>query len=114
MTSDATTYITTNTLLSSSYAYLDEVVVDNNAILTITGASTVVSFRNNVTIKPGSKLMINMGATAKLTQRIFLENATSQSNGAELQVDGATLKAYNSSGWRGIEVWGAATYEKKA
>jgi len=85
MTSDATTYITTNTLLSSSYAYLDEVVVDNNAILTITGASTVVSFRNNVTIKPGSKLMINMGATAKLTQRIFLENATSQSNGAELQ-----------------------------
>jgi len=30
------------------------------------------------------------------------------------KVDGATLKAYNSSGWRGIEVWGAATYEKKA
>lgn len=112
----AQTYITTNTTWSISQTIPDNLIIQDNATLTITGSGTTATIGATVTVKPGSKLVIKNSAVLKINEKLILENAlpTSSLNGAELNASTGARITSKFTKWKGIEVLGELAYAKKA
>lgn len=97
--------ITANTTWSTSHSVSD-LIITNNATLTITGSATTISVTGNIDVKPGSILNIENNAILKTGSSIVVESSSELTiPSAELYVNSATLTALGTS-WNGIEVWG--------
>jgi len=103
--------ITTNTTWTTSQNITGDLVIDNNATLTITGSATNISVTANIDVKPGSTLIVDDQATIKTGSSIIVENGIGYYGvGAILKANNrATFTALNTD-WKGIQIWGPPAY----
>lgn len=99
--------ITSNTTWTTNQTISGDLIIENNATLTISGTSAIVTVSGNVDVKPGSWLFVNNSGILKTGDKIILESPNSLSGtAARLWVEtGGTLTAANNE-WEGVEVWG--------